>query len=51
MRETPGDALEIGKNAVASFVVQAGKRGGKETIIDHEQTSVPFSRHFRARRV
>ncbi|MEH2567437.1 hypothetical protein V1289_007064 [Bradyrhizobium sp. AZCC 2289] len=30
MREAPGDPLEIGKHAVAPFLVQAGKRGGKE---------------------
>src|SRR5262249_56657046 len=35
MRETPGDALEIGKHAIAPFGVQAGKRRGKETIIGH----------------
>src|SRR5262245_17554364 len=35
VREPPGDTLEIGKDAVAPLVVQAGKRDGKEMIIDH----------------
>src|SRR5262249_25626908 len=35
MGKAPGDALEIGKHAVAPFLVQAGKRGRKEMIIGH----------------
>jgi hypothetical protein len=31
--KAPGDPLEIGEHAVAPFLVQAGKRGGKEMII------------------
>src|SRR5215469_3576002 len=33
--KTPGDALEVGKHAVAPFLVQAGKCGEKEMIIGH----------------
>src|SRR5262249_4899117 len=33
--KTPGDALEIGKHAVAPFLLQAGKPSGNETIIGH----------------
>src|SRR5262249_10654376 len=33
--KAPGDTLEIGKHAVAPFLVQAGERGGKEMIIGH----------------
>src|SRR5262245_53526107 len=40
VREAPGDALEICKHAVAPFLVQPGKRGGKEMIIDHWITSL-----------
>ena len=35
MWEAAGDALEIGEHAVAPFLVQAGKCGGKEVIIGH----------------
>src|SRR5262245_62104426 len=41
MGKTPGNALEIGKHAVAPFGVQASKRGGKEMIIGHESTPEP----------
>jgi hypothetical protein len=30
MRKTPGDALEIRKHAIASFLAQAGKCGGQD---------------------
>src|SRR5262249_20770914 len=33
--KTPGDALEVGKHAVAPFLVQAGKRSRKEMIVGH----------------
>jgi hypothetical protein len=36
VRETTGHAFEIRKHAVAPFLVQPGKRGGKEIIIGHE---------------
>ena len=39
VREAPSDPLEIGKHAVAPFLVQAGKRGGKEMIIGHSAKS------------
>src|SRR5215471_2540574 len=39
IRETPGDALEIGKHAVSSFCVQTSKRGGKEMIVGHRANS------------
>src|SRR5262249_37251521 len=35
VRETTSDALEIGKHAVAPFVVKASKCSGKEMIINH----------------
>ena len=35
MGKTPGDPLEIGEHAIAPFLVQTGKRGGKEMIIGH----------------
>src|SRR6516225_9096026 len=35
MRKSPRDALEIGKHAVAPFLLQARKHGGKEMIIGH----------------
>src|SRR5262249_342865 len=35
VRESPSDALEIGKYAIAPFVTQAGKRCGKEIIVSH----------------
>src|SRR5262249_22732010 len=39
VRETPCDALEIRKHAVAPFLVKPGERGGKEMIIGHEPKS------------
>lgn len=36
MKEAPGDALKICKHTVALFLVQAGKRNGKELIIGHQ---------------
>src|ERR1700758_2342589 len=39
MRETPRNALEIGKHAIAPFGVQLGKRGGKEMIVGHRAKS------------
>src|SRR5262249_51399976 len=39
MRETPGDALEIGKHAVAPFLLQPGERDGKEMVIVHSARS------------
>jgi hypothetical protein len=35
VRETTGDALEIRKHTIAPFLVQPGKCGGKEMIINH----------------
>src|SRR5262249_44841948 len=35
VREAPSDPLDIGKHPIAAFLVQAGKRGGKEMIIGH----------------
>jgi hypothetical protein len=35
IRETPGNALDIGEHAVAPFSVKASKRRGKEMIIVH----------------
>jgi hypothetical protein len=37
--KTPGDAFEVGEDAVAAFLVQAGKRPGKEMIIGHRAKS------------
>ena len=35
VRKAPGDPLEIDEHPVAPFLVQPGKRGGKEMIIGH----------------
>src|ERR1700740_576846 len=41
VRKATGDALEIRKHTVASFLMQAGKRGGKEMIVGHGQNLRP----------
>ncbi|WP_229157784.1 hypothetical protein, partial [Bradyrhizobium brasilense] len=38
MRETSGDALEIGKHTVATLGVQASKCCGKEMIVSHRKS-------------
>src|SRR4051794_27871286 len=40
MRETPGNALEICKHAVAPFLVQLGERSSEEMIIGHRTLSI-----------
>ena len=43
MGKSSGDALEIGEHAVAPFLLEAGKRSGKEMIIGHSaKISVPL---------
>ena len=39
VRETSRDALQIGENAIAALVPQAGERLGKEMIVYHETGS------------
>src|SRR5262249_43623972 len=43
MGKSSGDALEIGEHAVAPFLLEAGKRSGKQMIIGHSaKISVPL---------
>jgi hypothetical protein len=38
VRETAGDAFQIGEYAVAPLVVQAAKRGTEELAVIHRKT-------------